>query len=88
MEPQNPHQPYTTQNVDWERQQQANRDAEQRRFQENMRAIERGQNMVQPRFGGSVGSHPSPPAGWERAIVKLVRGRSGGLDELAEELEG
>ena len=27
-----------------------------------------------------------PPEEWERAIVKLVRGRSSGLDELAEEL--
>lgn len=27
------------------------------------------------------------PAGWERAIVKLARGRSSGLDELAEDLE-
>ena len=56
MDPQNPYQPYTTQNVDWERQQQAARDAEQRRFQENMRNIERSQNTAQATFGGSVGT--------------------------------
>ncbi len=46
MDEQNPYQPYTQQNVEWERQQRAQQDAERRRYQDNMDAIAR-QNAEQ-----------------------------------------
>ena len=32
-------------------------------------------------------SHRNPPGGWEEALAKLARERSGNLTRLAEELE-
>jgi hypothetical protein len=44
-------------------------------------------SIERARMDPASGSYRSPPAGWELAVAKLARERSGELQSLAEDLE-
>ena len=44
-------------------------------------------SVRQARLDPASRSYRKPPADWERAVVKVARGRGGELAKLAEELE-
>ena len=46
------------------------------------------QLVKQARMDPSASSSRRSPAGWEKAVARLARERSGELAELADELEG
>jgi len=78
MDEQNPYRPYTQQNADWEQQRRAQQDAERRRFQDNVHALERqnAEQLERIRGAGDPVIRPTTPTD------PRVKGGGGGLAVL------